>query len=318
MIVGREGQILHVLVVDTIAAIPHVAVLQVAVQTQLLLTTVDDTPVGLGIGIDVYLVGLVAVVLIVNRQGLERRLGQIFQRSPVMTQVVVAGYAHLEVHRLRHILGIDQKTGIVVLQPFLVHTIALVLGIANQRRVGQSPVAVFLLLILLVVAASVGIMERGGDIPLRREAVQDSQLSVLLRVVVGLVGIIHGRVAAVRRLDAVFSRGIVSPIGAVDAIGRIVVHAFPAHAGLLRTAKGTQDHLRLTSVPADVTVVAIQVALGAIQKTVRVHLAEAGIQFPAVGNRGMGTDHLAEGVVHTAVKGDSHMADRVHEVGLHI
>ena len=64
MVIHREWQRGHILVIDTIARITHRSVLHIGIERQRLLRTADDTPVEFGVGVGIQLISGVAVVLV--------------------------------------------------------------------------------------------------------------------------------------------------------------------------------------------------------------------------------------------------------------
>ena len=149
----------------------------------------------------------------------------------------------------------------MVIEPFLVHAVTL-------AAIRQTPISIFLLLVLLVITASMRIVQGRRQTPLRRKTMVNGQLRMLLRVVIRLVLVIDRRVRTVARRNGIFTSRVIASIGSVDAVSRLVAHAFPPHSGRLSAAKSTQDDLRLLAVPTDTAVVTVQIALGTIQESV--------------------------------------------------
>ena len=110
----------------------------------------------------------------------------------------------------------------------------------------------------------------------------DRQLGMLLRIIVGLIGVVGSRVGTVSSSRGVFACGVIATISAVDAIGGVVVHAVPTHTRLLATAKEATNHLCFSAIPTEVAVVGVKVGGGTIEKTVGIDLGEAGVGTPLV------------------------------------
>ena len=93
--------------------------------------TVDDTPVGFGVGVHVNLIGIVAVILVMHRQRLESRFRQVIQNTPVLTVVVTARHAYLHIRRLRQVFGGHHEARVMVVQMLHVQTVTLVLRVRH-------------------------------------------------------------------------------------------------------------------------------------------------------------------------------------------
>ena len=131
-------------------------------------------------------------------------------------------------------------------------------------------------------------------------------MGMLLGIVVGLIGVVGGRIGAIDSGGGIFACGVVATVGTVDAIGGVVIHSIPTHTGFLATAKEAAYDFCFGAIPTEVTVVGVEVGGSAIEESVGVDLGESGIGTPLVGQHDVGIDHLAEGVVHTAVEGDAY------------
>ena len=68
MVVDGQRQVGHVLIVYTVAVVAHIAILQVGIEAETLLPAVEHTPIDFAVGVRVHLVGVVAIVLVVNGQ----------------------------------------------------------------------------------------------------------------------------------------------------------------------------------------------------------------------------------------------------------
>ena len=110
----------------------------------------------------------------------------------------------------------------------------------------------------------------------------DRQLGMLLRIIVGLIGVVGSRVRSVSSSRGIFACGVIATVGAVDAIGGVIVHAVPAHARLLATSKEATNHLCFSTIPTKVAVVGVEVGGGTVEKTVGVDLGESGVGSPMV------------------------------------
>ena len=163
-----------------------------------------------------------------------------------------------------------------------------------------------------------GVVECSGKAPTRGKTVVDSQLGVLLGIVVGLVGIIDRRVVSLAIRHGVFASRVIASIGSIAPVRYIVRHAFPSHAGLLSSAKSTENDMRLLAVPTDIAIETIQVTSCAIEETIGVHFSEASIHHPTVADRGVRIHHLTEGIVHTSIKCYGEAADAIQHIRLHI
>ena len=283
MVLLRQVYRRHIFVVDALHLVVQEAVLQVAVDGKAFLPTVDDAPIGLGVAHPVPFAALVAVVLVVDRQSAAIvRVVDIGQSAEVVVHVVIAGDAYLHVCRLGDELRGNDRTVEMVVQILAVESKGFLYFVAVFIHVRIKPeVTEFLVLILLVVTASVRIVQRGVQAPVVRKSVRHVQLQVLLGVVVGLVVVIDRRVAAVGRFDRVLSGRVIAAVRTVDAIGGVVVHAIPGHAGLLVAAKETQHHFGLIAVVAEIAEIGVEVGRSAVQESVGVDLAEAGIESKA-------------------------------------
>ena len=162
------------------------------------------------------------------------------------------------------------------------------------------------------------IVKRGGEAPTLCETVVYGQLAVLLSVVIGLVGIKDGIFITRTVCHGILAGRVITAVSTVAPVRHIVRHAFPSHACLFGASESTKDDLRFLAVPADVTVVTVQVAIRAIEETVGVDFGETGVHHPSIADRGMCLNHLTEGVVHTAVEGQCKTAHGVQHVCLHI
>ena len=87
MEVHLQRPIGHILVVHTIAFVAYIAVLQVGIEREFLLRTMNDSPVGFGINIRVRLLRIIAIILIIN--GHNQRIFQVIECTKVVTQIVV-------------------------------------------------------------------------------------------------------------------------------------------------------------------------------------------------------------------------------------
>ena len=131
----------------------------------------------------------------------------------------------------------------------------------------------------------------------------DRQLRVLLRIIVGLVVIVGSRVGSVDSSSGIFARRVVATVGAIDAVGGVVIYSIPSHARLLATTKETGNYLRFHIMPAQIAIIGIEVGSCSVEKSVGIDLGESCIGTPLVGQHDMRRYHLAEGVVHTSVEG---------------
>ena len=110
----------------------------------------------------------------------------------------------------------------------------------------------------------------------------DRQLGMLLRIIVGLIGVVGSRVGAVSSSRGIFACGVIATIGSVDAIGGVVVHAVPTHTRLLAAAKEATNDFCFSAIPTEVAVVGVEVGSGAVEKTVGVDFGESGICSPLI------------------------------------
>ena len=110
----------------------------------------------------------------------------------------------------------------------------------------------------------------------------DRQLGMLLRIIVGLIGVVGRRVRAVSSSRGIFACGVIATVGAVDAIGGVVVHAVPTHTRLLATSKEATNDFCFSAIPTEVAVVGVKVGGGTVEKTVGVDFGEAGVGTPMV------------------------------------
>ena len=191
MVIDGQRQVGHRFIVEAIHRVTHETILQITVKSQFLMRFIYHPPISLDVGIGIYLIGTIAVVFIVYRK---RRVGwysQIFQYSPMVTEIIVSSGTYLQIHRFRDILAGNHETGKVILQPFLVHAVTLGGRISHNSCI-QTPITVFLLFVLLIITASVCIMEGGSQTQTGCKSVVDGQLRMLLGIIVRLVGIIDG------------------------------------------------------------------------------------------------------------------------------
>lgn len=125
MVVHRQRQVFHVFVVNTVTVVAHIAILQVCVERECLLRTVNHPPVHLCVGVGIHLVGVVAVVLVVHGQRTAIDTVLNIVQSAVVRPYVVVGSHYLCVERLGHILGRHDRPEEVVVEEFAVHAVRL-------------------------------------------------------------------------------------------------------------------------------------------------------------------------------------------------
>ena len=229
--------------------------------------------------------------------------------------IVVPRCTELHIHMLVHIFCTHYRPREVVVEALAIHAVGFLHFLPVHIGVAlQPPVFEALAFVLLVVAPAVGVVQRRVQAPVGREAVRNLQLRMLLRVVIRLIIIVF----CVSFRVSVFSRGVVASVSTVNAVGGVVVHAIPSHAGLLLAAEETRHHLRLVPVPAEVAVVRIQVGVRAIEETIGVHLAETRIHAPVARQHYVPAHHLTEGVVHTPVECQREVVRRVGVPCVHV
>ena len=154
MVMNQQRQILEVLVIDTVTLIAYVAILQISVQGEPLMVSIDDIPVTLGIAVGIQFVGLVAVVLIVHRKRHRRLFGRIIENAPVGADIVIGCSSELDIHTITYIARREDGSCTMFVKPFLIETIGLAATL-------NAPISELLLFILLIIAVAVRIMERG-------------------------------------------------------------------------------------------------------------------------------------------------------------
>ena len=107
-------------------------------------------------------------------------------------------------------------------------------------------------------------------------------MGMLLRIIVGLIGIVGRRVGAISSSRGIFACGVIATVDTVDAIGGVLVHAIPTHACLLATSKKATNHLCFSAIPTKVAVVGVEVRGCAVEESVRVDFGESSVGSPMV------------------------------------
>ena len=312
------GNRLQVLIVDAVNAVVHITVLQVAIEGQFLLLSVDNVPVGFGIDVRVQFVARGAVVLIIKRQRMRiERVADIRDVAPMLSLIIADGSSEAALHIVsqpaqREYASVEMVAEVLEAHKVgAFHLVAVAIHIRRQAESGE----LLARLVLLVVAAAMRVVERGVQPESVRQPLGEMKACMLLGIVVGLVLVVR-LVALIIHISA---GRIVATVRAVQTVRHVITHAVPSHIRALLSSQKREFESGVAGHIPHRPRIGIEVGRRTVEKAIGVHFRETTFGIERVGQCYLSRYHLAESVVHAPVERQLKViGDRFYGHGLHV
>ena len=197
---------------------------------------------------------------------------------------------------LQSVAGVGQagqRAVEVVLEPLAPHQVgALLLHAIGALEIGQLVSRILgASLVILVIPAAVGVMQRHVQVEGVREALRGQEVVVVLPVVVRLV-VVEARHAALLILAAAVVSAIGAETGRVDAVPRLIAH--------LAAAEGLELEHRAAVVVSRRSVIRAHVRPRTLDVAVRLHIGVTGIEDEMVADESRSAAHgVRKGAIAT-------------------